>query len=190
MKKIIYLPTCLFAGIVIISGCQASGNAKDKRAESDIFYSCMPCGSGCDTLIYQKPGTCSHCNMQLVDSKTIVHKNIQPEEVCLLNEKEVIFLDVRTAGEFNGTDREKFGAIRNAINIPVQDLEKRMEELEKYKNNNIIVYCSHSHRSPRASYMLTQSGFKNVTNMSGGMSIWKSKVNDEDCNKNLYINQQ
>ena len=141
-----------------------------------IKYSCLPCGSGCDSAVYDKPGICSHCNMKLVDRSTIVHKDIQPDKMCSLNEKDVVFLDVRTPAEFNGTAKDKFGAIKNAINIPVQELEKRMNELEKYKDKEIVVYCSHSHRSPRASYMLTQNGFQKVTNILGGMILWKEHV--------------
>jgi len=127
--------------------------------------------------------------MALVDRSTIVHKNIQPDKMCSLNEKNIVFLDVRTPAEFNGIAEDKFGAIKNAINIPVQELETRIKELEKYKDKEIIVYCSHSHRSPRASYMLTQNGFKNVTNMLGGMSVWKDLVKQNDCNERLYKQQ-
>ncbi|MBK9570546.1 MAG: rhodanese-like domain-containing protein [Chitinophagaceae bacterium] len=53
----------------------------------------------------------------------------------------------------------------------------------------MVVYCSHSHRSPRASYMLTQNGFKHVTNMQQGMSVWKERVKDKACNQQLYVQQ-
>ncbi len=152
-------------------------------------YVCTPCGSSCDKMIYEQSGTCSHCNMVLVDKSTVVHKNIQPSDMCGLHTNKVIFLDVRTPAEFNGTAEDKFGAIKNAVNIPVQELEARIEELENYKNREIVVYCSHSHRSPRASYMLTQRGFKHVTNMLGGMSVWKDNVKAEACNQKLYVNQ-
>jgi len=154
-----------------------------------IQYACTPCGSACDTTVHNAPGTCTHCNMALVDKSTIVHKSIQPDKMCSLNEKNIIFLDVRTPAEFNGTAEYKYGAIKNAINIPIQELPSRMNELEKYKDKEIIVYCSHSHRSPRASYMLTQKGFKNVTNMLGGMSVWKDLVKQNDCNERLYKTQ-
>jgi len=61
----------------------------------------------------------------------------------------------------------------------VQELEKDISTLAPYKDREIIVYCSHSHRSPRASYILTQNGFSNVTNMAGGMSVMK----DTSCMK-------
>ena len=177
----------LITSVFVISAYSFSN--KNKENSIAIVYSCLPCGSGCDSVVYDKPGTCSHCNMKLVDKSTIVHKDIEPLKMCLLDEKNVVFLDVRTPAEFNGTAKDKFGAIKNAINIPVQELESRMSELEKFKDKEIIVYCSHSHRSPRASYMLTQKGFKKVTNMLGGMSVWKDQVKKNDCNERLYQQQ-
>lgn len=176
--------------IVLMESCETANASGTKQNEIDNTYSCMPCGEDCDALIYQQPGTCTHCHMELVKKNTIVHKNIEPENMCSLNKKDVVFLDVRTPDEFSGKAEEKFGAIQNAINIPVQELQQRMKELEKYKNKKIVVYCSHSHRSPRASYMLTQAGFKNVTNMSGGMSVWKEQVKNDACNKKLYVVQE
>jgi rhodanese-related sulfurtransferase len=64
-----------------------------------------------------------------------------------------------------------------------------MNELKSYKNKNIIVYCSHSHRSPRASYILNQNGFKNVTNMAGGMSVWNDEVKNAECSNKLLVKQ-
>jgi rhodanese-related sulfurtransferase len=109
-----------------------------------------------------------------------VFKSIGPEEVCdyISKHPEVVVLDVRTKEEYEGTTDE-YGTLKDALNIPVQDLEKRMLELNKMKDKEIIVYCSHSRRSPRASYLLTQRGFKNVTNMEGGMSTMK----DSSCKK-------
>ncbi len=34
--------------------------------ESSPVYVCPPCNNACDTLTFKKPGTCSHCNMNLV----------------------------------------------------------------------------------------------------------------------------
>ena len=177
----------LISSVLVISLYSFSN--KNKESSGAVVYTCLPCGSGCDSITYDKPGTCSHCNMKLVDRSTIVHKDIEPGKMCSLDEKNVVFLDVRTAEEFNGSAKDKFGAIKNAINIPVQELETRMNELEKYKDKEIIVYCSHSHRSPRASYLLTQNGFKKVTNMLGGMSVWREQVKKNDCNERLYQQQ-
>jgi rhodanese-related sulfurtransferase len=183
MKKII-AGFCISAVLIFFSSWMKK--TEPGTGKININYVCTPCGAECDTTAHDGPGTCGHCNMPLVDKSTIVHKNIQPDQLCSLNEKKVVFLDVRTTEEFNGTAEDKFGAIKNAINIPVQELEARIKELEKYKDKEIIVYCSHSHRSPRASYMLTQNGFKKVINMLGGMSVWKDLVKKNDCNERLY----
>lgn len=37
-------------------------------------------------------------------------------------------------------------------------------------------YLSHNHRSPQASYLLTQHGFHKVINMTGGMNIMTDKA--------------
>ncbi len=171
------------------TGCGSAKNKENPITKNEVVYACLPCGAGCDTTVYPKRGSCSHCNMELVDKSTIIHKNIQPEEMCTLDTDKVIFLDVRTPEEFNGTAKEKFGAIRNAININVEELQARISELEKYKEREIVVYCSHSHRSPRASYMLTQAGFTYVTNMNGGLSVWKERVNSTPCTAKLYLQQ-
>lgn len=110
--------------------------------------------------------------MNLVTASTISFKTIGPNSVCDYIEKHpgAILLDVRTKEEFEGKGMPDFGTMKNAINIPVQELERRVTELKEYKTKEIIVYCSHSHRSPQAAYILTQNGFSSVKNMSGGMS--------------------
>lgn len=179
-KNLIVLMFCLLTAVLFYSF------SKRMNKNDAIEYTCMPCGSDCDKAVFEKGGTCTQCNMALVDKTTISHKTIKPEEMCALDSKKVIFLDVRTPAEFEGTAELKFGAIKNAINIPIQELETRIKGLEKYKDKEIIVYCSHSRRSPRASYILTQNGFKNVTNMAGGMSVWKVQVTKNECNEKLY----
>ncbi len=164
-----------------------------KHHRTNTQYTCMPCGSNCDKAIYHKPGICSHCNMILVDKATIKFKQIEPAALCNFISKKgkekIILLDVRTEEEFNGSAPDKFGKLAGAINIPVQDLEKRIAELAKYRQSEIVVYCSHSHRSPRASYILTQNGFSKVTNLEFGMSEWKNKVKSNNCSSKLYIKQ-
>ena len=120
-------------------------------------------------------------------------KNITPAALCNyidgIGKQNTVLLDVRTPEEFNGTAPDKFGKLTGAVNIPVQELEKRILELAVYKNKEIIVYCSHSHRSPMASYILMQKGFTKITNMEFGMSEWHNKVKNDTCNDQLYVKQ-
>ncbi len=162
-------------------------------SDGQDIYICLPCGADCDSMKHKGPGTCDHCNMALVKWSTIRHQNIAPGELCSFITKQgtgnVLLLDVRTVAEFEGKAEDKFGRLKNAVNIPIQELEARMNELSNWKDKQVVVYCSHSHRSPKASYMLSQNGFRNVTNMLGGMSVWKTSVKDENCNQQLFIRQ-
>src|SRR6476660_3262582 len=141
-------------------------------------YQCTPCGSDCDNETYSGPGKCKHCGMDLVKKSTVHFKTIQPSEICnyVASHPDVVLLDVRTKEEFEGKANPNFGTFKNAINVPIQVLQNQISSLDAYKNKEIIVYCSHSHRSPRASYILTQNGFTNVTNMAGGMSEMKDRT--------------
>jgi rhodanese-related sulfurtransferase/DNA-directed RNA polymerase subunit RPC12/RpoP len=180
-----------FRGLTILIGffllCATtsvfSQASQENSAAPQKEYVCLPCGSDCDKIVYRQPGKCSHCGMQLIEKKALAFKTIQPGALCgyLAAHPDVVLLDVRTRAEFEGKAKPDHGRLKNAINIPIQELSSRLPELEKYKGKEIIVYCSHSQRSPRASYLLTQNGFTNVTNMAGGLSVWKSSVKDKSC---------
>lgn len=86
----------------------------------------------------------------------------------LANDSSVILLDVRTQDEFNSE------RISNTPLIPVQSLESRMHELNKYKKNKIIVYCRSGNRSGVAVKMLREHGFSAI-NMRGGITQWKTE---------------
>ena len=73
-------------------------------------------------------------------------------------------VDVRTAQEF------ATGHIPGAVNIPVQELGRRMEELGA-KERPIVVYCRSGNRSGSAARMLRSAGYSEVHDL-GSMSRW------------------
>jgi NADPH-dependent 2,4-dienoyl-CoA reductase/sulfur reductase-like enzyme/rhodanese-related sulfurtransferase len=73
-------------------------------------------------------------------------------------------LDVRTEKEFD------LGIIEGAVNIPVDDLRKRLHEIPKDKT--IYLYCQVGLRGYLASRILLQNGFTDVLNLSGGYRLW------------------
>ena len=117
--------------------------------------------------------------MPLVKKSEIRFKNIEPSELCayIRENPQTVLLDVRTKAEFEGKVEPELGSLKHAINIPIQDLESKISQLTNYKNREIIVYCSRSHRSPQASYILNQKGFRRVINLAGGLSMMK----DNSC---------
>jgi rhodanese-related sulfurtransferase len=145
-------------------------------AQAPSSYQCLPCGQPCDDEKFDSAGKCPHCQMDLVLSSSITFKTIEPSKVCsyIKSHPKVVLLDVRTIEEFEGRAEQNFGALKNAINVPIQVLTNDLSKVNHLKGKEIIVYCSHSHRSPRVSYLLTQNGFTNVTNMAGGMSVMQA----------------
>ncbi|HEY6504553.1 MAG TPA: rhodanese-like domain-containing protein [Chitinophagaceae bacterium] len=93
--------------------------------------------------------------------------------------KGYIILDVRTPGEYADTvaggKHIGIGRIKTAINVSLQDIVQKPEilkQLEKYKEEDVYVICSHSYRSRRISNLLLQNGFTSVNNVKGGMTEW------------------
>jgi rhodanese-related sulfurtransferase len=165
---------CLF--LLLAPSAFSQTAQKQKKLEDE--YVCQPCGSDCDKIVLHAPGTCAHCHMPLIKKSSILYGTISPGEICgyVKSHPGVVLLDVRTKEEFENKDYHKYGTLKNAVNIPIQELSERLSELSAYKNKEIIVYCSHSQRSPRASQLLTDNGFNKVFNMSGGMSVMKDKT--------------
>lgn len=152
-------------------------------------FVCLPCGRECDGEIYHAAGKCAGCGMDLVDKSTIKFSNISVNQLCerLSANPKAVLLDVRSVGEFNGTTNEvpTFGHFKNAVNINVTEIESRVNELNKNKEAEILVYCSHAHRSAVASYFLSTHGFKNVKNMLGGVSTIDQQASD--CLKKSFV---
>jgi hypothetical protein len=72
------------------------------------------------------------------------------------------FLDVREDYEY---EEQNLGAKL----IPLGELPDRIEELEDWKNNEVIVHCRSGARSGRAKSFMEAQGFTNVRNVTGGL---------------------
>lgn len=137
-------------------------------------YVCPPCGRTCDQKVHSSPGSCSVCHMALVEKSKLDFPNLSYDQFCarISANPDVVLLDVRSKSEFEGSSffQATYGHFKNAININIDDLAARVGELGKYKSREILIYCSHSVRSPRAAIFLKEQGFKNVANLAGGVS--------------------
>ncbi len=103
-------------------------------------------------------------------------------------EKNFLLLDVRSPGEYADTSRFtalNIGRFKNAVNIDVDAVAGRLNELTPYKDKPVFIYCSHSQRSRRISKLLSENGFKKIYNINGGMSL----VNELDAIRFPYKNK-
>jgi len=86
-----------------------------------------------------------------------------------LKKQGAIIVDVRTPREFEQ------GAISGSINIPVDDLRNRMQELPR--DGLILVYCRVGLRGYIAARILHQNGWANIKNLSGGYLTYDPAIN-------------
>jgi len=76
-------------------------------------------------------------------------------------------IDVREEYEF---DEFNIGATL----IPLGELADRLDEIEAWKDDEIILQCRSGARSGRAKEYLISEGFSNPRNLIGGMIAWQS----------------
>ena len=103
-------------------------------------------------------------------------KEITPQQAydTLQSDAEVVYIDVRTEGEFLN------GHVPKAFNIPVVFPDPATRQMKPNpdfvkvvsahfaKNKRIIVGCQMGGRSQMAAQLLGQEGFEDVSNMQGG----------------------
>ena len=77
--------------------------------------------------------------------------------------KGAILLDVRSPQEYEE------GHLDGAILIPDYECKSRINEIEKYKNSTVIVYCRSGSRSRKVYKFLKENNFKDVYNLYGGL---------------------
>lgn len=81
----------------------------------------------------------------------------------LVKDSGTIIVDVRTPEEFMG------GNVVNSINIPLQELPHRFNELNK--EDNIVLCCASGGRSGIATQLLQGQGFSSVYNGGGWTEV-------------------
>lgn len=64
----------------------------------------------------------------------------------------------------------------NGYHIPYHELEERMDEIDKQKQNELIVMCRSGNTSQDACRILLKSGFQNVSSLQGGMKRWAKQI--------------
>lgn len=80
-----------------------------------------------------------------------------------------IIIDVRTPQEFNG------GNLKGAINIPVQVIGSKIDEIKNLnKNNKVILYCKSGGRAGTAESILQKNGIESIN--IGGYSSWAADL--------------
>lgn len=78
--------------------------------------------------------------------------------------EELFLLDVREPFEFS------HARIEGSVLIPLNAIPQNLQSIDY--DREIVVICHHGIRSQQAANFLTQVGFKNVSNLAGGIDAW------------------
>jgi rhodanese-related sulfurtransferase len=102
----------------------------------------------------------SGINQLYIDEVTEIYNRKDPD---------FVFVDVRQPEEWED------GIIPGAVKISLGELEDRLAELDKSKK--YIMVCRSGGRSNRASNILLENGFADISNFQGGMMAWEDNDN-------------
>ncbi len=156
-----------------VLGAQAVGE-KGVEKRIDVIATALRFGATIDDLMelelaYAPPFSSAKdpVNMAGYVANNIMTKKMIPirsHEIKDLDLNDVVIVDVRTPYEV------EYGKINGSINIPVDELRDRLDELPKDKE--IIIYCAVGFRGYLATSILGNNGYK-AKNLLGGYSFYR-----------------
>lgn len=111
---------------------------------------------------------------------------IEPEEVQGLyeNSAEFIMIDARNIYE------AKVGKFKNALVAPIdnfRDFPKFAKKLTKYKDKEVVTYCTGGIRCEKASAYLRLKGFKKVRQLHGGIHEYAKKAGGKYFEGEMFV---
>lgn len=142
--------------IDILSTAIRAGLKVEDLPELEFTYA-PPFGSAKDIV-----NMAGYAALNIIEGLT---DTIQWHELKEKQEAGAFLLDVRTVKEFS------CGAMKDATNIPLDELRNHINELPK--NKEIIVSCQSGQRSYIAERILKQAGFK-ACNLDGSFSLYST----------------
>ncbi len=76
-------------------------------------------------------------------------------------------IDIRTPAEYRS------GHIPGAINIPLQDFQRRFAELDTFRDREVVLYCETGGRTSYGGRWLEAQGFEELRVLDGHMEAWR-----------------
>ena len=102
-------------------------------------------------------------------------KIISPAQLKKIKDDPNLFLlDVREIDEVKCTPMKDMPY----IHIPMNDISIRLSEIDKEKH--IVIFCLSGGRSARICGFLEAEGYKNISNLTGGITAWLQHVTISD----------
>jgi len=101
---------------------------------------------------------------QSADPKTITAEELAGQ---IQDSRAPLILDVRSPTEYAR------GHIPGSLNIPYDELNSRLSEIDVPKTEEIVVHCQGGRRAQIAENILHAAGYSNVRDLDGHMAGWQ-----------------
>lgn len=85
----------------------------------------------------------------------------------MINDGKAVIVDVREPKEFVD------GKVPGAKHVPLSQLKERLADLDRNKEQPVIVYDARGPRAHSAASTLARAGFKQLHSLQGGFKAWK-----------------
>lgn len=111
---------------------------------------------------------------------------IEPEELYELYEKNADFIIVDTRNLYEAN----IGKFKNALISPItnfRDFPNFAKKLERYKEREVVTYCTGGIRCEKASAYLKTKGFKRVRQLHGGIHEYAQKTGGKYFEGEMFV---
>ncbi|BAN21951.1 rhodanese domain protein [Caballeronia insecticola] len=89
------------------------------------------------------------------------------EATTLINRRNAVVVDLRPAAEFAK------GHLPAARNIEFAEIQAKIGQIAKNKNNPVVLVCQTGQQSQRASRTVSEAGYAEVHVLEGGLDAWQ-----------------
>lgn len=94
-------------------------------------------------------------------------ESVDAKQGAALQSSGALLLDVREIDEYAQ------GHAPGSVLIPLGQLQQRLPEIARYKNQPVALICRSGRRSEQAQKILDAAGFSATVNIEGGMISWQ-----------------
>lgn len=81
---------------------------------------------------------------------------------------DILLVDVREDDEYEE------GHIEQGVNVPLASVSRKVPALNGASDKKLVLYCRSGRRSMAAADMLSESGFRDIYNLEGGILAWQA----------------
>lgn len=93
---------------------------------------------------------------------------LDPEHATrLFNQDRAVFVDLR------GENAYLSAHLPEAVNLPLPQLEQKMDKLKQYSDRSVILYHDSEFQARKFGLKLKRRGMENIYHLRGGISAWQ-----------------